>query len=346
MKTFYVQDGNTLFVTDNISTQIVDKIDGGTWVVRQNPKTFEFYLERLPDMFVPKRRYGATDSQAARIIRSFHDRPRNTGVLLAGEKGCGKSMTMAVLSMTLRETGIPTIIIESEFENGDLPAFIAKIDQECLIAFDEFEKNFSKEGGQVQILSLLDGIFTGKKLFVLTCNNQWRLNENLLNRPGRIFYALYFNGLEETAIVEYCQDNLFNSAEIPGVVKVAKYIAQFNFDMLKCLVEEMNRFGESAASAAKMMNIRPEESKTKYTVSMYENGQPVKVNFFIDTEMPLNSNKASVEISFMSSDDESEDIELNANHFRGMQGDIFVFEKNGYQIHYQVVKPALFNFLV
>ena len=108
------------------------------------------------------------------------------------------------------------------------------------------------------MLTLLDGVYPTKKLFVLTCNDKWRVNQHMRNRPGRIFYMLEFHGLDEEFVIEYCHDNLDNIAHIDGVLTVSGLFHEFNFDMLKALVEEMNRYKETAQEAMKMLNTKPE----------------------------------------------------------------------------------------
>jgi hypothetical protein len=91
------------------------------------------------------------------------------------------------------------------------------------------------------------------------------------NRPGRIFYSLDFKGLEQDFIIEYCEDNLNNKTHIQGVCRVAAMFDQFNFDMLKALVEEMNRYNESPSESMKMLNAKPEfggDSKYKVTLQV------------------------------------------------------------------------------
>lgn len=47
-------------------------------------------------------------------------------------------------------------------------------------------------------------------------------------------------------------------AQFIGVEHIANVVPTFNFDMLKALVEEMNRYGEDARTATTYLNIRPD----------------------------------------------------------------------------------------
>jgi hypothetical protein len=96
------------------------------------------------------------------------------------------------------------------------------------------------------------------------------------NRPGRIYYMLDFKGLDPSFIEEYCNDVLVNKAYISKIVEIAALFEQFNFDMLKALVEEMNRYDESPQDALKMLNAKPEfNNNGKFDVQLVVAGEPV-----------------------------------------------------------------------
>ncbi len=137
--------------------------------------------------------------------------------------------------------------------------------------FDEFEKVYEQKQ-QEAILTLLDGVFPSKKLFILTCNDKWKVDSHMRNRPGRIFYMLDFKGLSVEFIKEYCQDNLINNKSyIDQICNVSSLFGQFNFDMLKALVEEINRYDEPPAKALEILNIKPEfdQNKASYNVQLF-----------------------------------------------------------------------------
>jgi hypothetical protein len=97
------------------------------------------------------------------------------------------------------------------------------------------------------------------------------------NRPGRIFYMMDFVGLTADFIIEYCNDNLVNKSHIDKLVNIATLFSQFNFDMLKAVVEEMNRYNEGPEDALRLLNVKPEfdSGKCKYKVELNVEGEPV-----------------------------------------------------------------------
>lgn len=116
-----------------------------------------------------------------------------------------------------------------------------------------------------------------KKLFVLTCNNKYRIDEHMRNRPGRIYYMIDFDGITEEFIIEYCNDNLNNKSFIPDVCKVASVFPKFNFDMLKALVEEMNRYNETPSEALRYLNVKAEfAGNVEYDIELFVDGAKIK----------------------------------------------------------------------
>ena len=247
----------------------------GTYVVSCTPLG-EFYLSKIENFKRPSKTYGTVGNRAARIMATFADRDNSTGVLLSGEQGSGKTMLARELSLLAAEKGIATIIVNSPYCGANFNQFIQMINIPAVVIFDEFEKMYDDDD-QEKMLTLLDGLFPSKKLFVLTCNNVYRIDQHLLNRPGRIFYHLKYDGLEVEFIREYCADVLKNKAHAKGVEHVSRHFFTFNFDMLKAIVEEMNRFDIEASEAVEMLNVSPATNKDfDHAVELKVNGVEVK----------------------------------------------------------------------
>ena len=254
--TYYLKNGNVYKPTDEASLDIHVELPVGNYIIKQD-QWGNMFFELVDSFELPAKRYGDNVRNTDRIMTTFLDRDAATGVMLAGEKGSGKSLLAKTLSTTSAEQGIPTLIINAPWHGDQFNKFIQDIQQPCVVLFDEFEKVYDRDQ-QESILTLLDGVFPTKKLFVFTCNDKWRVDQHMRNRPGRIFYMIDFKGLSIEFIEEYCNDNLINKSHIDTICKLSNLFSQFNFDMLKALVEEMNRYDETPQEALEILNAKPE----------------------------------------------------------------------------------------
>jgi hypothetical protein len=270
--TYFMKSGTRFNVSTKEAMDLHERLPAGNYTVKFDKMAGCFYLEQIESFEIRGKIYGDTRKQSQRILNTFNDRTASTGVMLTGEKGSGKTLLAKLLAVTAAETGVPTIVINEPWCGEGFNSFMQMIEQPTVILFDEFEKVYDKDD-QEKMLTLLDGVYPSKKLFVLTCNDKWRVDSHMRNRPGRIFYSLDFKGLEQDFIMEYCADNLDNVDHIASVCRVAAMFDQFNFDMLKALVEEMNRYKETASEAMRMLNAKPEfGGDSKYKVSLQIKG--------------------------------------------------------------------------
>ena len=290
--------GNSYKVSKKESLDLTEKLPAGNYVIKKNDMTGELYLEAIDQFEIKGKIYGDTIKRADRILYAFNDRPATTGVMLTGEKGSGKTLLAKMLSVKGYEQDIPTIVINAPWCGDSFNAFIQSIEQPVIVVFDEFEKVYDEQE-QEAMLTLLDGVYPTKKLFVLTCNDKWRVNQHMRNRPGRIFYSLEYKGIEADFIREYCEDNLKAKEHIEKIIGIAGTFGQFNFDMLKALVEEMNRFNETPQEAMMMLNAKPEYSEeSRYKIKMMINGEELDETNFDEKEWHGNPLTKRVHISY------------------------------------------------
>lgn len=273
----FFRNGNTFRVADNNAVEVHDALPAGNYIVKQDMFK-NFFLEMVEGFSQVPKLYGDTQKNSDRIINTFLSREASTGVLLNGEKGSGKSLLAKTLCIDAAKISIPTIIINQAWVGDDFNKLIQDINQPAVILFDEFEKTYDSDS-QEQMLTLLDGVFPTKKLFVLTCNDKYRVDRHMRNRPGRIFYMLDFKGLDTPFIREYCNDNLKPELKqhIAKICDLAMLFDSFNFDMLKATIEEMNRYNDTPQEAMRMLNAKPEfGGEVKHEVLLTYKGRTIK----------------------------------------------------------------------
>jgi hypothetical protein len=311
-----------------------------------------FYLEQIDSFEIPAKMYGNTLRHTDRIINSFWDRPQQTGVLLNGEKGSGKTMLAKNISVELAKQGVPTIVINRDWTGDGFFKLLQDIDQPCIVLFDEFEKVYDREK-QEEILTLLDGVFGSKKLYILTVNDKWRIDSHMRNRPGRIFYLLDFKGLDVNFIREYCEDNLSDKQYIDQICSLTSLFGEFNFDMLKALVEEMNRYNETPTEALEMLNAKPEyDQGARYSIKLVDSGKAIPDDALATDEWkgnPLAMSGVYVEYDPDPNNEDAEwkDFRFMPEHLINLnsQEGKFIFESKGARlILTRVREKALYDY--
>jgi len=330
---YFLKNGNTFRVSSKEAMDLHEQLPAGNYTIAQDMMG-NFYLEQIDDFEIPAKMYGNTLRHTDRIINTFWERPQQTGVLLNGEKGSGKTLLAKNLSTELAKQGVPTIVINRDWKGDAFFKLLQDIDQPCVVLFDEFEKVYDRED-QEQILTLLDGVFGSKKLYVLTCNDKYRIDSHMRNRPGRIFYLLDFKGLDSAFIREYCEDRLNNKQYIDQICGLTSLFNQFNFDMLKALVEEMNRYNESPSEALEMLNAKIEyDDGAKFDLKLIDNG--VEVEDVCPSQWrgnPLAVAGINVEYDTDPNDDDAEykDLRFTPEHLINLntQEGRFIFESKG-----------------
>lgn len=251
-----IKSGNTFKIYGD-DLQTFDKLPAGTYKVQFGPMS-GFYLEQLDD-FVQKEEkiYGNHLEKISKVLRSYQSVDRSLGVILSGNKGMGKSLFTQLLAQEVIKLDLPVIMVAQPFPG--IADFLDSIDQECLVIFDEFEKVFSKEGGngesQNALLGLFDGTSQKKRLYAITVNELSKVSDYMVSRPGRFHYHLRFDYPTADEIEIYLKDKLSPEyySEIRQVIAFANRV-NLNYDSLRAIAFELNQ-GYSFSSAISDLNI-------------------------------------------------------------------------------------------
>ena len=241
MKVLKVNEDTYRIFKDSLTIQ--SKLDPQVYTLNFDEMA-GFSLERHAPLDIKEKIYGSHKEKIAELMKAYDEFDRPMGIIFSGKKGIGKSIGGRMLANKMIELGHPVILID-EYIPGMID-FIETIDQECMLFFDEFEKNFRdrKKGDvspQAELLSLFDGTGSGhKKMFVITCNDTRDLNEFITNRPGRFHYHIRWTAPSKDEIEEYLTDKLGEeyAAEIAKIVRFSVRVPM-NYDSLRAVAFEI-----------------------------------------------------------------------------------------------------------
>jgi hypothetical protein len=233
-----------------------------------------FFLMKT-DAYAPREQklYGKNYKKTDKILQSYDLVDRSLGVILSGPSGMGKSLFINRLVNDAAKKGLPTLIVNESFDG--LTDFLSSIETECVIVFDEFEKNFIRDetdDEQVSLLGLFDGQSSRKNLFVIAVNDLWKVNKYLLNRPGRFHYHIRFSYPDQSTVHDYMMDNLNDLAksQINDILAFSTAV-DLSYDCLRAIAFELN-LGSSLDDALEDLNIIDSEKRDYDVVIEFSDG--------------------------------------------------------------------------
>lgn len=271
IETKFAHQSGSVRVVKLDTDQLRNNIKPAVYTVMFNDMAGEFYLETTQDRFkVPSTVYGNSPKRAERVLRTYAERTKNTGILLTGNKGSGKTMLSEIICNKLLDQGIPVVMVAKPFSGPAFTDFITSLG-ECVIMIDEFTKVYSTyedRTAQEGLLTLMDGIGATKKMFILTENYTTNINEFLLSRPGRLYYHFKYGKLDEETIQQYCEAKEVPADVIKDVIETSRCCCEFSFDILTTIVEEYLRYGDKISDLLVDLNIQIQNAGDSFVLEV------------------------------------------------------------------------------
>ncbi len=185
---------------------------------------------------LPPKLYGKVNEYSNYIWNRFKNSNIPTNVLITGLKGTGKTETAKAIANLAVENGYPVYMVEGIEANDDLLTLLDNLDN-CIIFIDEFAKIF-KGPLQNKMLTMLSNLANKHKMWLLTENETYGINQFLLNRPGRIRYHIEYGKLKRDVVEEYCRDRGVNEKFLKNLLVRYENTHMFTFDQLQAIVDE------------------------------------------------------------------------------------------------------------
>lgn len=235
----------------------VEKLENAVYLLDYSDK-YGFYLTRKSKQFdFDYKLYGLETDLTNRVIKTYNCTEGNLGVLLNGVKGTGKTVTSKLIANKLNQ---PIILVTNNFDGVN--EYLNSIPQDITILIDEYEKIF---GESTVMLTIMDGALTSKhrRVFLLTTNKLY-IDENLIERPGRIRYLKKFDYLSHEIVTEIVDDILKHKDLRTDCINFISNLETITVDIVKAVLNEVNIHGESPNVFSDVFNVK--KLKGKYNV--------------------------------------------------------------------------------
>jgi len=255
---------NKVYTIGNI-TGSHDKLPVGNYTLQFNESNGQFFLTQQIDFKLPSKLYGDFNF-IDRWIKSYeHNSAKNLGILLSGTKGTGKTVAAQLFCQRMNK---PVIFITEAYNGPGFEAFISDPHfSDSIIFIDEFEKVYRRDEESNSLLTLMDGMYHTKLIFLLTANDPSSINNKLKNRLNRVKYHKIYSKLDAATVAEIVDDLLKKPAYRDSVDKFVETVDMLTMDVLTSIIREVNLFDESALECAKFLNLTAEPEYFNITVT-------------------------------------------------------------------------------
>ena len=254
------------------------KLDSKQYHVSASMEDGMFLVEGNDRFEFPYKIYGKETDLIKRVLKSYKNTEGNLGVLLNGIKGTGKTVTSKLLCNFFNELGLPVIIVTQNFGKA-FNDFLNSIHQDVVILIDEYEKLYTDDSDKDKgdILTIMDGALDNgfRKVFLLTTNKLF-INDNLIQRPGRIRYLKTFKDLESETIIEVVDDKLIHKDLRDVTIEFISTLETITIDIVKAVVDEVNIHQENPKNFKDVFNIKVLNKKINVFKVFKDNNGAIK----------------------------------------------------------------------
>ena len=338
----FVKKGNTYTPIDASGLQ--EFLPPGIYTLFYNDHAAQFFIVKKEDFTIGGKLYGNPQKDVDKVLKTYQHMKGNLGVLLFGTKGSGKTLTARMMAM---QSNLPVLIVNMPLFGDLFNEFLAGLKQDVCFLFDEFEKVYNLQEQQQGLLTILDGTFNRKFLFLFTANED-NINYYFKNRLSRIRYKFDYHHLELPVINEIIDDRLTNKAHKEGLIKILEVIDGVNIDMLMHIIHEMNLHELEAREAVKDLNVSMDP--LEYDVKLYFNKHPIQLNYEVAQGNPLTYEEFYVETRLTYEEPELVEINYSSVKLKDFDfqkiKDTYIYSKGSIELVFRKKTPShLIDFL-
>jgi hypothetical protein len=254
------------------SGESLNKLDNCVYVIRQDAFK-NIFLQQI-ESFQYKELVGESKYIEELVVKHNQKFENSFGCLFDGISGMGKTQTIKNICAKI---GLPVLFIDNEYDGSLIREVLDKINSDCVLFFDEFEKVYKNDSES--LLPLFDGVKTKNKVITMVSFNETRkLSRFFFGRPGRFIFRFRFSPLTDDQAIEFILNNTDN-VDKQRLTKFVQMVNDISYDICDKIVYLLNTHPDyDPKKLLSFLNV--EESNIKILVSVYTENKNSPIDSF------------------------------------------------------------------
>lgn len=222
------------------SSEQVDRPTPGVYNLKVTEEGIKLIKEEKYNYTFPKKIYGNIEQLGNAILRKALNTKKNTGVLLIGPQGTGKSLqAQYLIHKAILQHQAVVIDVHDPILTKEAVRFIQNLDCFVVMFIDEFEKKYNSEA-QEKNLSIMDGSALEGVLWILTANYRNRIGEHYIHRPTRVYFHIRYDNVDMDIVEQIVAERLlYKELEKDTTRAISTFLIR-TYDTILSFIDEIN----------------------------------------------------------------------------------------------------------